>query len=84
MANGRRLPASWLTNHFYPDRLVIRSDTLFVDAGALEGFLVVAFLGAGFAVQCSERCSTYLYYDGELGRSNFDRHSVSGGVRVSF
>ena len=41
-------------------------------------------LGAGFAVQCSERCATYLYYDGELGRERFDRHSVSGGVRIAF
>jgi len=41
-------------------------------------------LGAGFAVQCSETFSTYFYYDGELGRKNYDRHGVSGGVRVAF
>ena len=41
-------------------------------------------LGAGFAVQCSERCSTYLYYDGELGRTNYESHSISGGVRLAF
>ena len=43
-----------------------------------------ALLGAGFAIQFSERCATYLYYDGELGRENFERHSVSGGLRVAF
>ena len=41
-------------------------------------------LGAGVAIQCSERFSTYFYYDGELGRANYDRHGVSGGVRVAF
>lgn len=41
-------------------------------------------LGAGFSVQFSERCATYLYYDGELGRKELDRHSVSGGGRISF
>ncbi len=41
-------------------------------------------IGAGVAIQCSERFSTYFYYDGELGRENYERHGVSGGVRVAF
>jgi outer membrane autotransporter protein len=41
-------------------------------------------LGAGFAIQCSERCSTYFYYDGEVGRTNYQSNAVTGGVRVSF
>ena len=41
-------------------------------------------LGAGFAVQWSERLSTYVYYDGEFGRSNYDSHNVSAGVRIAF
>ena len=41
-------------------------------------------LGAGFAIQCSERCSTYFYYDGELGRSNYTSNAVSGGIRIAF
>ena len=41
-------------------------------------------LGAGFAVQWSERTATYVYYDGEIVRSNFDSHNLSGGVRLSF
>lgn len=41
-------------------------------------------LGAGFAILWNERTSTYVYYDGELGRSNYSSHNVSGGVRLSF
>ncbi len=41
-------------------------------------------LGAGFAVLWNERTSTYVYYDGELGRTNFTSNNVSGGVRVEF
>jgi uncharacterized protein with beta-barrel porin domain len=41
-------------------------------------------VGAGFAVQLSERCSTYLYYDGNIGRTNFQSESVTGGFRISF
>jgi outer membrane autotransporter protein len=43
-----------------------------------------ALLGAGFAVLWNERTSTYVYYDGELGRSNYNSQNVSGGVRMSF
>ena len=41
-------------------------------------------VGAGFAILWNERTSTYVYYDGELGRSNYNANNVSGGVRVSF
>ena len=41
-------------------------------------------LGAGFAVLWNERTSTYVYYDGELGRTNYNSQNVSGGVRMSF
>jgi outer membrane autotransporter protein len=41
-------------------------------------------IGAGFSIQWSERVSTYLYYDGELGRENYSSHNVTGGIRVSF
>jgi outer membrane autotransporter protein len=41
-------------------------------------------LGAGAAVLWSDRISTYIYYDGELGRTNYDSHNVSAGVRVTF
>jgi len=41
-------------------------------------------LGAGFAILWNDRISTYVYYDGELGRENYEAQNVSGGVRVSF
>ena len=41
-------------------------------------------VGAGLAVLWNERTSTYVYYDGELVRTNYNSHNVSGGVRLSF
>ena len=41
-------------------------------------------LGGGFSVVWNERFSTYVYYDGELGRSNYDSHNISAGVRMKF
>jgi outer membrane autotransporter protein len=41
-------------------------------------------LGAGFAVQVTDRIVTYVYYDGQVGRTNFDSNAVLGGIRVSF
>ena len=43
-----------------------------------------ALVDAGVAVQLSNRCSIYAYYDGVLGRSNYENHAVSGGVRFGF
>jgi outer membrane autotransporter protein len=41
-------------------------------------------LGAGVAVLWTDRISTYIYYDGELGRTNYDSHNVTAGVRLTF
>jgi outer membrane autotransporter protein len=41
-------------------------------------------VGAGFAIQLNDRWATYFYYDGELGRTRYDSHNVSGGVRMAF
>jgi uncharacterized protein with beta-barrel porin domain len=41
-------------------------------------------IGAGVAVIWSDRISTYVYYDGELARTNYDSQSVSAGVRITF
>jgi outer membrane autotransporter protein len=41
-------------------------------------------IGAGVAVLWSDRISTYVYYDGELARTNYDSQSVSAGVRITF
>jgi len=43
-----------------------------------------ALVGAGVNVQWCPRFSTYVYYDGVLGRENYDNNAVSGGVKVSF
>ena len=41
-------------------------------------------MGAGFTVMWNPRFATYLYYDGEFGRSNYDSHNISGGIRLQF
>ena len=41
-------------------------------------------VGAGLAVLWNERTSTYVYYDGELLRTHYNSHNVSGGVRLTF
>jgi len=39
---------------------------------------------AGMSMLWSDRVSTYIYYDGELARTNYDSHTVTGGIRISF
>jgi uncharacterized protein with beta-barrel porin domain len=41
-------------------------------------------IGAGAAILWSDRISTYIYYDGELARENYDSQSVTAGVRLTF
>ena len=41
-------------------------------------------IGAGVTVIWNNLLSTFVAYDGELGRTNYESHSVSGGVRVKF
>jgi outer membrane autotransporter protein len=41
-------------------------------------------IGAGAAILLSERISIYAYYDGELGRTNYQSNNVSAGVRMTF
>jgi len=41
-------------------------------------------IGAGAAVLLSDRVSVYAYYDGELGRTNYQSNNVSAGVRITF
>jgi len=45
---------------------------------------VLGLLGAGFAIQCGERFSTYFDCDGELGRRNYQSTNVTGGFRLAF
>jgi uncharacterized protein with beta-barrel porin domain len=57
-------------------------DTFIVDGPKIGRDSVL--LSAGFAIQCSERCSVFAYYDGELARTNYHASSVSGGLRFAF
>jgi outer membrane autotransporter protein len=41
-------------------------------------------LTAGFAVQHTPTFSTYAYYEGELGRTNYEAHNFIVGGRLSF
>jgi uncharacterized protein with beta-barrel porin domain len=41
-------------------------------------------IGAGVAVLWNDRISSYVYYDGELARTNYDSQNVSAGIRITF
>jgi outer membrane autotransporter protein len=43
-----------------------------------------AVINAGLTIQWSQRVSTYVSYDGQLGRSRYNSNGVSGGVRYAF
>jgi outer membrane autotransporter protein len=43
-----------------------------------------AIVSAGVSVQWTPTLSTYVNYDGQLGRNNYDSNAVTGGVRISF
>jgi outer membrane autotransporter protein len=43
-----------------------------------------AIVNAGVSVQVTPAISTYVNYDGQLGRGNYDSNAVTGGVRISF
>jgi hypothetical protein len=32
----------------------------------------------------SDRISTYVFYDGDVARTNYDSHTVTGGFRITF
>jgi subtilase-type serine protease len=43
-----------------------------------------AVVSAGVSVQLTSAITTYINYDGELGRENYDSNAVTGGFRISF
>jgi outer membrane autotransporter protein len=43
-----------------------------------------AVVSAGVSVRLTPAISTYVNYDGQLGRGNYDSNAVTGGVRISF
>jgi outer membrane autotransporter protein len=80
--------AAW--QHEYNDR-AYPIDSRFA-SGAGDVFRVhgpsvgrdAALIGAGLNVQWCSRFATYVYYDGVLGRSNYDNNAVSAGLRLGF
>ena len=82
----RELRAAW--QHDYGD-LAYPIDSQFAsDAGGLftaHGSTIgrnSALVSEAVAVQWNERVSTDVYYDGQLGRDNYDSLNVSGGLRI--
>jgi outer membrane autotransporter protein len=45
---------------------------------------VSAIINAGVGVQWTERISTYVGYQGQLGRDRYDANAVTGSVSFSF
>jgi outer membrane autotransporter protein len=43
-----------------------------------------ALVSAGVTVQWTKSFSTYVNYDGQLGRDRYDSNGVSGGFRFTF
>ncbi len=43
-----------------------------------------ALVSAGASLLWNDRVATYVHYDGQFGRGNYDSNSISGGVRLSF
>jgi hypothetical protein len=41
-------------------------------------------IGRDSALELNPRCSVYPYYDGELGRTNYQSSAVTGGIHLSF
>jgi outer membrane autotransporter protein len=80
--------AAW--QHEYGDqaypidsRLASGAGDLFRVWGPTEG-RDAALVDAGVTLQWNGRFSTYVFYDGVHGRSNYDSNAVSGGFQVGF
>ena len=43
-----------------------------------------AIVSAGLSAQWTPAITTYVNYDGQLGRGNYDSNGVTGGVLISF
>ena len=43
-----------------------------------------AMVNAGISVDWTKTISTYVSYDGQLGRDRYDSNGVSGGIRFAF
>ena len=63
--------------------LVGFSETSATFSGPAEGH-DSAIVSAGVSVQWTPAISTYVNYDGQLGRDRYDSTAVTGGIRISF
>jgi outer membrane autotransporter protein len=63
--------------------LVGFSETSATFSGPAEGH-DSAIVSAGVSVQWTPAISTYVNYDGQLGRDRYDSNAVTGGIRISF
>jgi outer membrane autotransporter protein len=43
-----------------------------------------AVVSAGVSVQLTSSIATYVNYDGQLGRGNYNSNAVTGGFRINF
>jgi outer membrane autotransporter protein len=80
--------AAWEHEYKYSALLVTVSAPLFGAAtetlfGPREGH-DSAIINAGVGVQWTPRISTYVGYQGQLGRDRYDSNAVTGGVSFSF
>jgi outer membrane autotransporter protein len=82
------MTVAWEHEYFY-SRLPInvnsvefpgQSATLFGPVEGHDG----AIIDAGAAFQCTPRFSTYLGYQGQLGRDHYNSNAVTGGFSISF
>lgn len=84
------LRAAWQHDFYSENRF-----PLFVDLADVQGPAVPvssgpglghesAIVNAGMSVQITPTVSTYISYDGQLGRKNYELNEVSGGINISF
>ncbi len=69
--------------HLITANLVGFSETSATFSGPAEGH-DSAIVSAGVSVQWTPAISTYVNYDGQLGRDRYDSNAVTGGIRISF
>ena len=80
--------AAWEHEYKYSALPISASSSLFGGAtatffGPSEGH-DSAIINAGVGIQWTPRISTYVGYQGQLGRDRYDSNAVSGGVSFSF
>ena len=80
--------AGWL-HEFHDEAYPIDARLASGGGGILTAFgptvgLDAAQIGAGISAQLSRAFAVYVYYDGIVGRSNYNSNGASGGFSFSF